>query len=201
MDKSHVWVRTFGGGVLHPFNPNINEIKLTDIIWPLAKTCRYNGGIKNRRDGAHVRALHYSVAEHSVLMAQKLLLDFPDRPELAFQGLMHDAAEAYVGDLVSPIKDVMPEFRDVEDGVLKVIFEKFEIEFPLSDVVKEYDTRILLDEVSAGLNPGDWDFGIEAEPLWIDLKFWTASTAFEEFVQMFGQLRAKIEVQTEEAAA
>lgn len=77
---------------------------IKDISHALSMTCRYNG---------HVRHF-YSVAEHSVivsLLMAELKLGDP------MEGLMHDAHEAYVGDIVSPWKQRMPDFRKIEEFV------------------------------------------------------------------------------------
>lgn len=88
-----------------------NVIQMDDIATSLAKLCRFNGHC----------AGHYSVAEHSVLVSYLV-------PEsLALVGLMHDAAEAYIGDLVSPLKALCPEFQAIEREVEAHIMQALDI--------------------------------------------------------------------------
>ena len=81
-------VRVVGGGLVDVLTPEPNSIHIADIAHALSMICRYGG---------HVRE-YYSVAQHSCLVAQLLA------PRLRIYGLLHDAAEAYLGDVVSPLK-------------------------------------------------------------------------------------------------
>lgn len=87
-----------------------------DIATALAKICRFNGHC----DG------FYSVAEHSVLVSH--LVPF----RLALPALLHDASEAYLGDMVTPLKDRCPDYRRFEQVVQDEIHQRHRIE--LTDV-------------------------------------------------------------------
>lgn len=177
MTDQNPWARTYSGGVFHPLNPIAEEVTLDDIFIPLANTCRYNGGVR--------MGLHYSVAEHSVHIARKLRADFPDDPVLALQGLMHDAAEAYIGDMIRPVKSVFPEFRALEDRINRVIFEKFAIPYPWPAIIDEYDARICLDEEAQALRSAGRKFEIPGGPLGITLEFWDPLSAVFELRREF----------------
>lgn len=88
-------------------DPAIFDIR--DIGRALAYQCRYNGHLP----------CFYSIAQHSVMVADML----PD--ELKQWGLLHDATEAYMGDVVFPVKALLPEFKSIENKVLACIVEKF----------------------------------------------------------------------------
>jgi len=88
MNTSTPWIQTAGGRRYTPFAPRPEQIVIFDIAHALAHKARFNG---------HAHAF-YSVAEHSVLVADAL------PPHLALWGLLHDAAEAYLPDIASPIK-------------------------------------------------------------------------------------------------
>lgn len=180
MTHQNPWARTYSGGVFHPLAPRCHEIRLEDIINPLANTVRYNGGTRY--------GVHYSVAEHSVLIARLLRAQFPDDPVLALQGLMHDAAEAYVGDMVRPVKSMVPAFREIEDRVTAVIFERYNIPYRWPAIVDEFDARICLDEEAQALHPGARRFEIEGGPLGLALEFWDRETARENFLIEFSEL-------------
>ncbi len=109
---------------------------LEDIAHHLAAVSRYSGATK----------APYSVAEHSVIVS----LYVP--PEHALEGLLHDATEAYLGDIIRPIKRLFgTEYGEVEHRLAAVIFEKFGVvSTPESRAaVKAIDDRIIQDEVQA----------------------------------------------------
>lgn len=117
-----------------------DDVCITDIAHHLAKICRYSGllGLDT----------HYSVAQHSVIMSQYARLN---GSSLMFQKmcLLHDASEAYLGDVLSTVKAVMPEYKLLERTFENVIFEKFGLpnkESPQWSQVKELDTRVLINE-------------------------------------------------------
>ena len=86
-------------------NPRPEDVRLEDIVHSLSHLCRFVGHTDR----------FYSVAEHSVLVSQ--LCD----QEAAVFGLLHDAAEAYVGDLASPVKRQVPGFAVLEERVLSAV--------------------------------------------------------------------------------
>jgi len=100
----------------------------------LGLLCRYNGQLPS----------FYSVAEHSVRVADWLIDQ--GYPELAFAGLLHDAAEAYIGDIVRPMKQI-PAFKAVyepiEQAVEIIIGKKFFVDiWPMHEKVKEADKAV-----------------------------------------------------------
>lgn len=118
------------GAVFWPLDPRPEEINILDIAHNLAMQCRFNGG---------VRAPFLSVAEHSWHVSYQV----PE--EFAFEGLMHDAAEAYLGDLIRPLK-VLPEFEHykvLEHRWEKVIAAKFGLQFPLPPEIKIADNAVV----------------------------------------------------------
>ncbi len=84
----------------------------------------------------------YTVAEHSIFVANYLELQGYS-PEVCLLGLTHDATEAYIGDLVTPIKRNMKEFRDLELKMAKDITKVLKLPYPglqdLPDVVHKAD--------------------------------------------------------------
>jgi 5'-deoxynucleotidase YfbR-like HD superfamily hydrolase len=96
--------------------------------------CRYNGHCVG----------HLSVARHSLWVSQEVALAFGHDPELEFIGLMHDAAEAYTGDIIRPIKHrpQMVAFKEIEQHVERVIAEHFGFEYPQPEEIKAADVTI-----------------------------------------------------------
>lgn len=139
------WMGTYSGGKFYPLDPRVEEIHLEDIIHHLANTCRYGGAVRN----------FYSVAEHSVLVS----LFVP--PPFAQEALLHDAAEAYVGDLISPIKHQpdLARFTEIEDKIYPVVMERFGVfSSTLSrGEIAKIDSRICADETAQFMNnPGKY---------------------------------------------
>lgn len=142
---------TAGGLYFDFLDPQPEQIQLTDIAWGLSNCCRFNG---------HVQTF-YSVAQHSVLVS----LIVPEDQALA--ALLHDASEAYTGDMVKPLKQLLPDFKAVEKRIETAIASKFGLPVEMSAEIKNADLRLLRTEqrdltAAAGDN---WN-GLDAyEPL------------------------------------
>lgn len=137
------YIETRFGKKFHFLNPQPDEICIEDIAYSLSHLCRFNGHCSG----------FYSVAEHSVAVAALL------PHELRLSGLLHDAAEAYLGDLASPIKQHMPQFQEMESVIFDVIDEKFKLNNSDSTLIKDADLQQLCTE-SYHLIPSrgiDWD--------------------------------------------
>jgi len=123
--RMHGWARTYTGRKIDIADPERalleKQIDILDIAHALSMSVRFGG---------HVRAF-YSVAQHSVLGSFLV----PEEDALAF--LMHDAPEAYMGDLVSPLKS-KDQLRDVWKGLESrwdvVIRYAFDVPVPLADL-------------------------------------------------------------------
>lgn len=102
-------IETFSGKCFNLLEPTEDMIDIEDIAHHLSKLCRFNGACKH----------FYSVAQHSILVSHIV------PRELALFGLLHDAAEAYVGDMSSPLKSLLPEFKEIEDKIQAVILRSF----------------------------------------------------------------------------
>lgn len=111
-------------------DPQPETIYIDDIAWGLANTCRFNGQCLE----------YYSVAQHSVLVSENV------PKEHAFDALMHDAAEAYIGDVVAPLKQLLPDFKLIEARVEAAIAQRFGLNLPLHADIKHTDLRLLRTE-------------------------------------------------------
>ncbi|MDF1603372.1 hypothetical protein [Nocardioides sp. YIM 152315] len=136
------WMQTFTGRQFFPLDPRPDEIDTRDIAHALSMICRY-GGHASR---------FYSVAEHCVLMSRAVA------PEHALWALLHDATEAYVGDMVRPLKRQIPHYQAIEHGVMVAISQRFGVVPEMPPEVKDADNRILLDERAVVLTtpPASW---------------------------------------------
>lgn len=113
------------------------DISISDIAHALSNVCRFTG---------HCRTF-YSVAEHSFLAS------IMAPPEEALNALLHDAAEAFVTDLSTPLKWYLAEkgfgdvLKDLETRIMTAVHAKFGGSWPMSPVVKEIDHRMLATEM------------------------------------------------------
>lgn len=141
------WMQTFTGRQFFPTDPRPEEVVAEDIAHALSLICRYGGHVDR----------FYSVAEHCWLMSYAV------PAEDALWALLHDAAEAYVGDMVRPLKRQMPDYCFTEGRVLTAILDRFGIPYvkrtAMPDSVKDADNRILLTERAVLMSaepPGRW---------------------------------------------
>lgn len=118
------------GSYLDYNNPSATDFDIGLIAHALSNICRYGG---------HSRKF-YSVAEHSVLVSRVV----PD--DLALVGLLHDASEAFVGDMPSPLKKMCQSYRTIENRVQEAIANQFNLPYPFPHDVHVADKRVYLAE-------------------------------------------------------
>lgn len=128
-------VPTFTGKRFDILNPRAEDVCLQDIIVSLSRQNRFNG---------HT-IVEYTVADHSLLVSKKCEDDGGSR-EVVACGLMHDAAETYIGDIVRPVRAQFPAIEDIEMGILEVVFAKYGLPWPIPIQVLEVDERMLMTE-------------------------------------------------------
>lgn len=140
------WAQTYTGKKFDYSNPLPASIDIRDIAHALSLVCRFGG---------HCRDF-YSVAQHSVYVSQFV------RADLALIGLLHDAAEAYIGDMVSPLKRQIESFNVLEGRVFSAIASKLGIPASLPDEVKAADIALLAAEARDLMEAAPEDWGIPA---------------------------------------
>jgi hypothetical protein len=111
-------VQTYTGARVDLLDPKPEAINITDIAHHLAQICRFTGATRE----------HYSVAQHSVLVAAMV------PPECAFRALLHDAHEAYMGDISQPVKEMIRRngnaaavLTDISNGLNGAIAQRFDL--------------------------------------------------------------------------
>lgn len=138
------WLATSRGGMWSIEAPEEAQVYLEDIAAGLSRTCRYAGQISED-------VTFYSVAEHSVIMTFHAYHSglIRSRSE-ALCYLLHDGSEAYFGDMPTPLKALIPQFRVYEDRAQSVIFSAFglgpELVARMKPELKRIDTRVRIDE-------------------------------------------------------
>ena len=116
----------------------------------------------------------YSVAQHSVMCAKHVI------KSEKFAALMHDASEAYLLDMPSPIKTNLKDYKKFEKRLMVVIAKTFDFQFPLSEAVHIADRQMLEFE---------WNHLVIGVPLPKGFKVWTQKRAEKEFLKMYHKLK------------
>ena len=145
------WAQTYMGKQFWPLDPRPEEVDIRDIAHSLANTCRFNGHCNE----------FYSVAQHSYLVSNIV------NPQNALAALLHDASEAYTGDLIQPIKKNLREFSEIEEKVQEAVFEHFNIKKWDHDQIVKADMILLFTEMRDLMKkpPKKWDHSDKYKPL------------------------------------
>lgn len=159
--KSGFFVQTKTGNAFYPREGVISSIEIEDVAHALSHICRYNGHCKK----------FYSVAEHSVLVSRIIRKMWPDDLQAIWAGLLHDATEAYVGDVTTPLKITMPQFMELEDKLTKDIAKKFGVEWDKRTV-----ERVKVADMIA--------LRTEAERLFANVSEWSAIRRYDYMPQL-----------------
>lgn len=148
------------------------SVTLHDIATGLSQLCRFTGQCHT----------FYSVAEHSVHCSYLV------PPEDAFAALMHDAAEAVMGDVSRPLKSMLPEYKRIERRVEAAILTHFGLPPSLPPTIKQADIWMLAAEQrQAMLNTDRWP-GIDGHPQERELWFLSPPEAYARFIQRFHEV-------------
>lgn len=150
MSDEGVWIRTASGRRFSLSNLRAEDVSIRDIAHHLANLCRWTGATRR----------FHSVAQHS------LAVSFRVPPELALEGLLHDAAEAYVGDLSRPLRRLLPDFAAIERDVRRAVAHAFGLPIETTEEVAAADDEELSLEAVwlMGADPTDLGLPWPIEP-------------------------------------
>lgn len=139
---------TVSGRKIDIMNPDLGAICGYDIAYHLSHICRFGGMIN----------CFYSVAQHSVMVSHMVSREY------ALAGLLHDASEAYLGDVIKPLKNVIGKaYTDIEDRFMSVIFRKAGLEMAMLRDVHQADRTALELEHAAFKHDDEHPFCMTAE--------------------------------------
>jgi len=172
-------ITTVHGKVFNFDRPEDTEpLDITDIAIPLGNVCRFAGQLDE----------FYSVAQHCVNVSMIV------PAELAFTALMHDTAEAFTNDIVTPLKHKVPVFKELETRIEAEMAKRFGFQYPFPEEIHTADRQMLGLEMVylRGMNAADWHHldGYEFEHLkpLVDLTPWTPKMARRNFLMRYKEL-------------
>lgn len=187
--REGAWMHTNSGKRFFPLDPRPEDICMNDIANGLAMDCRYAGqGLTSR---------YYSVAEHSVHMAEYAWRD-TGKGLVALATLLHDAAEAYLNDLPRAVKKAVDlsggGYSSVESRISAVVWEKYNVDGVFADArlggyIKDLDRRIVpLEKEAICRHKLEWAYD-QFEPLvGATIQCWNPYDAKREFAELYYNL-------------
>jgi 5'-deoxynucleotidase YfbR-like HD superfamily hydrolase len=118
----------------------------------------------------------FSIAQHSVMVLERFETINPEAlPSIKLLALLHDAPEAYTGDIVKPLKVLLPEFKEIEHNIMRAICCRFAIPMAYLPEIKPYDLEVQNLEYEGFYNEGE-------------IEFWSCKLAYHRFMAEFDRL-------------
>ena len=167
----HRYIRLRDGTKFYYGRPTINMIRLDNIVWSLSHINRFLGYTSHP----------YSVLQHACHVHDLVA------PEFRAEALHHDDAESLTGDVVTPLKAILPDFCDIEIKVEKLIARKFGLRYPWPAAVKQADMIALADEMISFTNRRDWR-DLPFAPSGRRIVPWSPAKARHEFLKRHHKL-------------
>jgi len=168
------------GTRFEPLAPDPRRINIEDIAHALSNQCRFSG---------HTRT-HYSVAEHSVRVAN-LLWEWREPVDVQFWGLLHDASEAFLVDLPSPLKHHpgFAAYRDAEAACMAAVCERFGLPPEMPAAVAKADSVLLSTEARdlMAYVPEHWS-KLPHPPHADRIEPWPSTVARARFLALYDEL-------------
>lgn len=158
------------GGWFDFLDPQNSPFSIEDVAHGLAHVCRYAGQCSE----------FYSVAEHSMLVADVV-------GDHRLEALLHDAAEAFMGDITRPLKQLLPEYKRIEAEVERAILARLGLTAPIPKAVKDADLRVLAAEQLQIMPKGTADWAREqgVDPAPVVVRFLPPEIAYREFMERY----------------
>ncbi len=177
------FLQTVSGRRVNPFDPDPDQLDPADIARALGNLCRFGG---------HCRVF-YSVAQHSVIVSELVEQRGGDAEDV-FAALMHDASEAYLGDMPHPLKHrsaLGAQFKAAEQDLERAIRDRFRIKAEVPEV-KRADRALLATERRAfSAENWHWPELDGVEPLDLELTAWSPEESVRAFERRYAELDAR----------
>jgi hypothetical protein len=136
-------IQVASGAYFDFLNPDSTPLSIQDIASGLSRICRYTGQLEIDEDDI------YTVGQHSVLASENCDDDCDP-----FEALMHDRAEGVMNDMASPLKQLLPCYKEIEARVETSTASYYGLPEDMTDACKRIDLRMLATE-KRDLMPGD----------------------------------------------
>lgn len=187
-------IRIHRGRYFHMHRDDPNEVDIMAIASATSRLCRFTGHLK---DGIEI----YSVAEHSIYVSHILeMMGCP--PSVCFQGLMHDASEAYLADIAAPFKGEVGNYYATEEKIMSRIKERFLLPETFDPRVGLADWYALFNEarqILFAIDEGElatWQgyerHGVDSEKFHLGVNCWLPSMARIQFLARFAELQDRM---------
>lgn len=164
------------GSYFNFLEPESSSFTIYDIANALSKICRFTGQGDN----------FYSVAEHSIFVSYLV----PE--EFAMEALLHDASEAFIGDVSTPLKNLLPDYKVIEANIEREIFSRFNLTYPFPPCIKYADKQAFFLEKEQVMNNFDYsDYLKGVEKPDFQLSFYTHSESKTMFLNRYFALERK----------
>jgi hypothetical protein len=176
--EDDAWIQTYMGRAFWPLDPKVEEIDIVEIAHALSNTCRFGG---------HTSTF-YSVAQHSVMVSRIV------PPADAKWGLLHDAAEAYIGDMLRPLKHnpTGRHFRGIEARIMRCVCDCFDLPYRQPESVSDADLRLLATEKRDLMAQAPQSWKLAAEPIPQEITPWVPRVAKENFLNRADELGIEV---------
>lgn len=183
MKRKGDWFTTYSGIKFYPLDPKEEEVRIEDVAHALSLLCRYGGHSKE----------FYSVAQHSVHCAEFINERYPNCKDLELWGLSHDFTEAYIGDVIRPLKYSLPGYIEIEHKLDAVVRDGLSIPHPSAadiDAIKYTDNTLLMTERRDFVNHCDHEWSLNVEPWGRKLIAWPSQYAEYRLLNYWEELLA-----------
>lgn len=159
-----------------PFDEN-NVFDIEDIAHALSNICRFNGHINQFYSVAHHSLLCWALSSTGLTREQKRHI------------FLHDAHEAYICDIPTPLKMLLPDYRGLEVTLAYDVAKAFHFNKSYmrdSDLVKSIDRRAYLAEAAVlGRREPAWS---DDEHILKEMLSWPNFDAKKEFLNVYSDL-------------
>lgn len=187
MARTGDWFCTYSGLKYWLTDPHPDDVRIKDIAHALSMICRFGGHTME----------YYSVAQHCVHCTDVIAQREPANILLQLHTLLHDSSEAFLGDVVRPLKLSLAGYSELEARTMDVIYEALQL--PLPNVldhaaIKLVDNELLMTERKEFIQHRGHDWGIDVKPLDIELGSLSPTAAEYQFITKYDELRKRLEV-------
>ena len=186
------WMQTFTGRRLNLLDPLQDEISIVDIACALSNLCRFTGHTSMPAQFGRM-PVFYSVAQHSVhvseVVTSKGVMGSAAWYEDKRWGLLHDASEAYMNDVNSPLKGHLPKYKDIERRLMWEIMRKFGLSpHRVPESVHRADWAVGATEAFQLIEGSKDGWRLQEKPADIKILPWSPKTAHDMFMYRFREL-------------